>query len=54
MKGLFCRAGVSDTEPKFVIQETVSLFVWPLYVDGNDDYYIASLVFVLTMAAMRF
>lgn len=46
MKGLYCRAGVSDTEPKFVIQETVSLFVLPLCVDGNDDYYIASLVFV--------
>lgn len=25
MKGLFCRAGASDAEPKFVIQETVSL-----------------------------
>lgn len=25
MKGLYCRAGASDAEPKFVIQETVGL-----------------------------
>lgn len=46
MKGLYCRAGVSDTEPKFVIQETVSLFVFPLQVDGNDGYYNARLIFI--------
>ena len=27
MKGLYCRLGVNDAEPKFVIQETVSLFL---------------------------
>lgn len=36
MKGLYCRAGVNDTEPKFVIQETVSFcFVLPLQVDAS-------------------
>ena len=25
MKGLYCRAGAGDAEPKFVIQETVSV-----------------------------
>lgn len=36
MKGLYCRAGVNDTEPKFVIQETVSFcFVLLLQVDAS-------------------
>lgn len=35
MKGLYCRAGVSDAETKFVIQETVSLsFVSRVQVDA--------------------
>lgn len=39
MKGLYCRAGVSDAEPKFVIQETVGLCFCPSavhYAGGNE------------------
>lgn len=28
MKGLYCRTGGSDFEPKFIIKETVSLFFY--------------------------
>lgn len=44
MKGLYCRAGVSDAEPKFVIQETVSFCVvfrcFTVQVDANHLLYI--------------
>lgn len=37
---------MSDTEPKFVIQETVSLFVLCQHVGCNDVYYNASLIVI--------